>query len=83
MTLLGAEQVQSAASRMSSAADTMSSAAGSIDSSVEQFRRTWCDVEGELRALRESLDTLTAELKEQRTLREFHRIDPEHAGDQD
>lgn len=39
VTLLGAEQVQSAGNRMSSAADTMRSAASSIDSSLEMHQR--------------------------------------------
>lgn len=39
MTLMGAEQVQSAASRMSSAADEMQRAASTIDGALDRHQR--------------------------------------------
>lgn len=46
VTLVGAEDVRSAASRMQSAADQMSSAASTIDSALERHQRfmdDWLD----------------------------------------
>lgn len=57
ITLLGAEDVRSAASSMRSAADTMSSAASHIDHALERHRRFMDDWLSRLEAALAKLET--------------------------